>query len=99
MRALPFLLTFAVPASVVAGFWLGGWWTFLTVVQNYDILPLLDHLLGPNEADVPARHEGEIGNAFAFRAIAARSEQRPPPRAHSCRKASTGSMLAARQAG
>lgn len=70
MRALPFLLTFAVPASVIAGFWLGGWWTFLTVVQNYGILPLLDHLLGPNEADVPARHEGEIGNAFAFRAIA-----------------------------
>ncbi len=69
MRALPFLLTFAVPASVVAGFWLGGWWTFLTVVQNYGVLPLLDHLVGPDETDVPALREGEIGNAFTFRAI------------------------------
>ena len=70
MRALPFLLTFAVPASVVAGFWLGGWWTFLTIVQNYGVLPILDHLVGPDETDMPAHREGEIGNAIAFRAIA-----------------------------
>ncbi len=54
MRALPFLLTFAVPASVVVGLLLGGWWTFLTLVQNYAILPLLDHIVGASDADVPA---------------------------------------------
>ena len=70
MRALPYLLTFAVPVSVVIGFWLGGWWTFLTVAQNYALLPLLDHLLGPNNSDAPAHREGEMGNAFAFRVIA-----------------------------
>lgn len=70
MRALPFLLTFAVPASVVFGFWLGGWWTFLTVVQNYGVLPILDHIVGANESDAPQNREREIGNAFTFRAIA-----------------------------
>ena len=70
MRALPFLLTFAVPASVVAGILLGGWWTFLTLVQNYAILPILDHLVGANDANVPAEREREDGNAFAFRVIA-----------------------------
>lgn len=71
MRTLPYLLTFFLPASVVAGYLLGGWWTFLTPLQGYLLLPLLDHLVGVSDANVPAHREGAAADRVFSRALTA----------------------------
>ncbi len=57
MQTLPYLLTFSLPASVMTGYLLGGWRTFLTPLQSYLLLALLDHLVGVSDANVPAQRE------------------------------------------
>jgi len=47
LRALPFTLALTIPASVALGWWLGGWWTFLTVGYSFLFMPLIDRAVGP----------------------------------------------------
>lgn len=42
MNRYGFLLALTLPLMVVAGWWLGGAWNFLTVVFSYYLLPFLD---------------------------------------------------------
>ncbi len=51
LRALPFALALTLPATVLVGWWLGGWWTFLTIVYAFLLLPLGDQALGPRFAE------------------------------------------------
>lgn len=46
LKAVPFLLPYIVPLSVVLGARGGGAWTFSTVVLVYVILPAIDFLVG-----------------------------------------------------
>ena len=46
MRALPYWLAYLIPGTVVVGYVGGGWWTFLTAVSVYVLIPPLDAALG-----------------------------------------------------
>ncbi|AOS97696.1 Alkane 1-monooxygenase [Microbulbifer aggregans] len=47
MRTRPFryLLAYTLPALVLLGFWLQGWWLFLPLLYLYGLLPLLELIL------------------------------------------------------
>jgi alkane 1-monooxygenase len=47
----PFAMVFIVPASVVAGYLLGGGWHWLTPVIVFGAIPLCDHLMGIDPAN------------------------------------------------
>ena len=67
MRALPFLLIYTIPASVVIGWALGGWWTFLTVLQSYVLLPFIDHWAGTNPRNLDSAGEAVANRARLYR--------------------------------
>lgn len=56
MRPYGFLLALTLPLLVVAGYFLGGAWNYLTVVFSYVVLPLLD-LWSGHERVRPSRDE------------------------------------------
>ena len=57
MRALPYWLAYLIPGTVVVGYVGGGWWTFLTAVSVYVLIPPLDAALGTDPRN-PAEAEG-----------------------------------------
>ncbi|MBD3186875.1 alkane 1-monooxygenase [Candidatus Bathyarchaeota archaeon] len=69
MRALPFTIVYLVPASVVIGYLLGSWFTFLTPVFVFLIVPLLDHAIGVDASNPPVDEEKKLANMNKFRFI------------------------------
>lgn len=56
-----FIQAYIIPASLPVGLWLGGGWTWLTIVVTFGLIPILDILIGADRRNVP---EGEA-RAFA----------------------------------
>lgn len=54
LRALPHFLPLSFPALVVLGWWLGGWWTFLTLGFLFGIIGTLDLISGRDATPAPA---------------------------------------------
>lgn len=69
MHALSYCLAFTVPASVIAGYLLGGPFAFLTAFGICLLLPFLDWMIGP-APDRPAERESEDrAERISFRVI------------------------------
>ncbi|MTI20024.1 alkane 1-monooxygenase [Fulvivirga sp. RKSG066] len=54
---------------VIVGYYLGGWWNFIAVIEVFFILPLIDRLLGINKENVPNEEEASVANDFYYRFI------------------------------
>ena len=67
MRALPYWLAYLIP-TVVVGYVGGGWWTFLTAVSVYVLIPPLDAALGTDPRN-PAEETG-ISDAPGYKLAA-----------------------------
>ena len=52
LKAIPFFASFITAIAVVAGIWLGGWYTFLTPLIVFVGLPIADVLAGQDATDV-----------------------------------------------
>ena len=62
----PYFLVLIVPASVVIGFFIGGFGSFLTLVVVFALVPLFDALIGINTANPEAREEQQLNGAEHF---------------------------------
>jgi len=51
-KKLGFLLIYVLPALVVAGYYLGSWWTFSAFIFAYGVVPLWDELIGRDAENV-----------------------------------------------
>lgn len=69
IQKLRFFYAFEVPALVVAGFYLGGWWNFLTLGFAFVMLPLLDQHFGIDTSNLEASRAKIVGEEFYYRFI------------------------------
>lgn len=69
MQPLYFLIVFLVPLSVIVGLLAGGWWTFVTPVLVFGLIPVLDLLLGKNVWNPSPPEEEALAANRTFRII------------------------------
>jgi alkane 1-monooxygenase len=69
MSPLPFLLILLFPASAVAGYLLGGMWTFLTLAFAFGLAPVLDLLVPKYRPITDSATEAALDRRVDFRLI------------------------------
>ena len=58
-----------MPALVILGFYLGGWWNFITLGFAFIILPIVDQLFGIDTSNVEESKVKIIGEEFYYRFV------------------------------
>ena len=53
-RKLGFFTAFIIPALVICGFYLGGYWNFIPLIFSFVVLPVIDQSLGVDTTNVSA---------------------------------------------
>jgi len=69
LKKIGFFTAFILPALVLAGFYLGGWWNFLTLGFVFVIITLIDHLAGLDEENVTEQEAKLISEALYYRFV------------------------------
>lgn len=74
MKPISFALVHVLPAAVITGYFLGGWFNFLTPFVGFIIIPLVDHALGtytknPPESEVDALQERDASRAITISCV------------------------------
>ncbi|MFZ1809342.1 MAG: alkane 1-monooxygenase [Cyclobacteriaceae bacterium] len=69
MKKLKFFYAFEVPALVVLGYYLGGWWNFLAIGFAFVVLPLVDQVIGIDTSNVEEDKAKIVGNQFYYRFV------------------------------
>ncbi len=69
LKALPFCIVYALPLSVLKGYELGDWGTFLTPIIVFGVVPVLDLLLGVNRRNPRSEDEAALAGTRIFRII------------------------------
>ena len=68
-KKLKFFYALEVPALVVVGFYLGGWWNFLALAFAFILLPVIDQWVGIHTGNVDEKEAKVIGEAFYYRLV------------------------------
>jgi alkane 1-monooxygenase len=69
LKKLGFFTAFIIPALVVTGYYLDGWWNYLAIVFAFLIIPLIDQQLGIDTSNVPESEAKFKGEAFYYRFV------------------------------
>jgi alkane 1-monooxygenase len=69
MSAWPFYLAYLMPASVVAGYLLGGGFAFSTLFLAFVIIPLLDLIVAPDRANPTSEEAEALAHRLSFRVV------------------------------
>lgn len=69
INKIGYFTAFIIPALVILGYYLGGWWNFLAVIDVFVILPILDHLRGLDTKNVAKENINEVANDFYYRFV------------------------------
>lgn len=69
IKKLGFLTAFVIPALTIVGFYLGGYWNYLTVLFVFVIIPLADFLIGEDPENLSADESRKIAEQFYYRFI------------------------------
>jgi alkane 1-monooxygenase len=64
-----FFIIYLLPLSVVVGYLLGGWFTFLTPLMVFGLIPLLDVLLGVNTRNPLEQDEKRLTARMEYRYV------------------------------
>ena len=64
-----YLFSFILPALVVIGAYLGGWWNYLNVIFVFGFLTVTDHLIGLNTTNVDADRLSEVSDDYFYRLV------------------------------
>jgi alkane 1-monooxygenase len=68
-KKLGFFTAFIIPALVVTGYYLDGWWNYLAIVFSFVLMPLIDQQLGVDTSN-PTESEIKIkGEEFYYRFV------------------------------
>jgi hypothetical protein len=51
-KRLTFFIAFILPALIICGYYLGGWWNFMTIAFAFLLIPLIDYLVGLDTRNV-----------------------------------------------
>jgi alkane 1-monooxygenase len=69
LKKIGFFTAFSLPALVVAGFYLGAFWNFLSIGFVFIIITTIDHLTGVDTENVAAEQVEIVSNEFYYRFI------------------------------
>ncbi len=69
IKRIGFLTAFIIPSLVIIGFYLGGWWNYLTVGFVFIIIPLLDYLIGEDPENMDDANAMIVSEKFYYRLI------------------------------
>jgi alkane 1-monooxygenase len=69
MRAYPFAIVYLVPFSVILGYFIGGFFTFLTPFVVFIIVPLLDLVFGDVYENPDPNQEEQLKKRKSFRVL------------------------------
>jgi len=70
MSPWPFTRLLLMPLMVVCGYWLGGWWNFITPIVCFVIHPLLNIFLNQSEINNAPHHQEKNYHPILFRLTA-----------------------------
>jgi alkane 1-monooxygenase len=68
-RRIGFYAAFIIPSLVVAGFYFGGMWNYLTLLFAFVILPVLDQLIGTDPSNVPEKEVERVESEYFYRFV------------------------------
>ncbi|HEX5167754.1 MAG TPA: fatty acid desaturase [Cyclobacteriaceae bacterium] len=69
LRKIGFFSAFILPLLVVAGFYGGGWWNYLSVLFAFILLPLIDQLIGLDTSNIPEDEIKIVSEEFYYRFV------------------------------
>jgi alkane 1-monooxygenase len=69
MKSLPYYLVFQVPLSVVAGYLLGGAFTFVTLILVFGIMPVMDLLIGASSRNPSPGEEQRLKDSLPHKLV------------------------------
>jgi alkane 1-monooxygenase len=69
MNPLPFTIIFLVPLTVIVGYALGGYWTYLTPIFVFFLIPAFDLLIGIRNQNLSPEQEATLREDWRFKII------------------------------
>lgn len=69
LKKIGFFTAFILPALVLFGYYLGGWWNFITLGFVFVIITLIDQLAGLDEGNIPEQEAKRISEALYYRFV------------------------------
>lgn len=69
LRKLGYFTAFTLPALVIFGYYLGGYWNLITLVYIFLVLPLIDQIVGISTRNVPESEQSSVSNDYYYRFI------------------------------
>jgi alkane 1-monooxygenase len=66
---LGFYTAFIIPALVIAGVYLGGFWNYLSIAFSFLFLPILDQQLGNDTSNVPESDVKRVSEELYYRFV------------------------------
>ena len=68
-KKLGFFSAFIIPALVISGFYLGGYWNLIPLIFSFLLLPAIDQSLGTDTSNVSDQDAEMRAEAFYYRFI------------------------------
>ncbi|MEJ2004729.1 MAG: alkane 1-monooxygenase [Cyclobacteriaceae bacterium] len=69
IRKIGFFMAFIIPATVISGYYLGGWWNMFSLALVFLIIPLFDHWVGTSKHNIPEDKIKLVSNQFFYRFV------------------------------
>ncbi len=69
LRFIGFLAALLMPACLVAGVYLGGWYNFSALVFSFVMIPAIDQLIGLDTSNVSPQEEKKVSEVFYYRFV------------------------------
>lgn len=69
LKKTGFYTAFILPALVITGFYMGGYWNYLAIFFTFVFLPLVDQATGIDKSNVPEAEAKVVGEEFYYRLI------------------------------
>ena len=69
IKRIGFLTAFIIPALAVLGFYLGGWWNYISMVFIFVLIPLMDYLIGDDPENMTDQEALVVAEQFYYRLI------------------------------
>lgn len=66
---LGYLLSFSLPLWVIAGYYLGGWYNFITLGNVFILMPLMDFFVGTDHSNYNDEESAKKADDFFYRFI------------------------------
>lgn len=69
IKKVGFFTAFILPATVIVGFNLGGWWNWLTIAFVFLVITTIDYIVGLDKTNVPNDSRKIVGEALYYRFV------------------------------